>query len=257
MRLLLKLWVKTMNNKKHLLQTSLLCLTLTLAATSHAAKNDDDDDDDDKTEYLPYNETSTNGWSPIKDDQRHQIKTYSKKEDGRRYRSFKVQGILNGSLEAAARCQFDIDNLTSWYMNAIESKLLKRVSDTEYYFYFRLKMPLGVPERDIVVHATVQPYSTKTGFLGISYSAAPDFIPPKPGVVRFPAYETSTKLIPLGENKVEEHMEGYVEPGGAYMPTWLINYAQRRLPYANMLGRQRVIAKCAASDSPIPFKYKE
>ena len=59
------------------------------------------------------------------------------------------------------------------------------------------------------------------------------------------------------ENKVEEHMEGYVEPGGAYMPTWLINYAQRRLPYANMLGRQRVIAKCAASDSPIPFKYKE
>ena len=52
-------------------------------------------------------------------------------------------------------------------------------------------------------------------------------------------------------------MEGYVEPGGAYMPTWLINYAQRRLPYANMLGRQRVIAKCAASDSPIPFKYKE
>ena len=97
-------------------------------------------------------------------------------------------------------------------MNAIESKLLKRVSDTEYYFYFRLKMPLGVPERDIVVHATVQPYSTKTGFLGISYSAAPDFIPPKPGVVRFPAYETSTKLIPLGENKVEEHMEGYVEP---------------------------------------------
>jgi hypothetical protein len=24
-----------------------------------------------------------------------------------------------------------------------------------------------------------------------------------------------------------------------------------------MLGRQRVIAKCAASDSPIPFKYKE
>ena len=31
-----------MNNKKHLLQTSLLCLTLTLAATSHAAKNDDE-----------------------------------------------------------------------------------------------------------------------------------------------------------------------------------------------------------------------
>lgn len=254
MRLLLKLSVKTMNNKKHVLQTSLLCLTLALAATSHAAKSDDDDD---KTEYLPYNEKMVKEWSLIKDDQRHQIKTYSKQEDSRRYRSFKVQGMLNGSLEAVARCQFDIDNLTTWYMNAIEAKLLKRVSDTEYYFYFRLKMPLGVPQRDVVVHAKVQPYSAKTGFLGISYSAEPDFIPAKPSVVRMPAYETSTKLIPLGAEKVEENMEGYVDPGGGNMPTWLINYAQRRLPYANMLGRQRVIDKCAASDSPIPFKYKE
>jgi hypothetical protein len=126
-----------MNNNKNWLRTSALCLALAVAATSHAAKNDDDDD---KTEYLPYNAKAVKEWSLIKDDQRHQIKTYSKQEDNRRYRSFKVQGILNGSLEAAARCQFDIDNLTNWYMNAIESKLLKRVSDTEYYFYFRLKI---------------------------------------------------------------------------------------------------------------------
>jgi hypothetical protein len=180
-----------------LLRTSLLCLTLA-ATTSHAAKNDDDDD---KTEYLPYNAKAVKEWSLIKDDQRHQIKTYSKQEDNRRYRSFKVQGILNGSLEAAARCQFDIDNLTNWYMNAIESKLLKRVSDTEYYFYFRLKMPLGVPHRDVIIHANVQPYSAKTGFLAITYTAAPDFIPVKPGVVRVPAYETSIKLTPLGQTK--------------------------------------------------------
>jgi hypothetical protein len=243
-----------MNNNKNWLRTSALCLALAVAATSHAAKNDDDDD---KTEYLPYNAKAVKEWSLIKDDQRHQIKTYSKQEDNRRYRSFKVQGILNGSLEAAARCQFDIDNLTNWYMNAIESKLLKRVSDTEYYFYFRLKMPLGVPHRDVIIHANVQPYSAKTGFLAITYTAAPDFIPVKPGVVRVPAYETSIKLTPLGADKVEEHLEGYVDPGGSGMPTWLVNHVQRRTPYANMLGRQRVIAKCAASDSPVPFKYKE
>jgi hypothetical protein len=243
-----------MNNNKSLLRTSLLCLTLALATTGHAAKNDDDDD---KTDYLPYNEKAAKEWSLIKEDQRHQIKTYSKQEDNHRYRSFKVQGILNGSLEAAARCQFDIEGLTTWYMNATESKLLKRVSDTEYYFYFRVKMPLGVPHRDVVVHANVQPYSTKTGFLGITYSAAPDFIPAKPGVVRMPAYETSIKLTPLAADKVEEQLEGYADPGGAGLPTWLVNYAQRRAPYANMLGRQRAINKCAASDTPVAFKYKE
>ena len=220
-----------MNNNKSLLRTSLLCLVLAFATTSHAAKNDDDEDKD-KTEYLPYNEKAAKQWSLIKDDQRHQIKTYSKQEDNRRFRSFKVQGILNGSLEAAARCQFDIEGISSWYMNAADSKLLKRVSDTEYYFYFRVKMPLGVPHRDLVVHAKVQPYSTKTGFLGITYSAAPDFIPGKPGVIRMPAYETTIKLTPISADKVEEHLEGYVDPGGAGLPIWLVNYIQRRTPYA-------------------------
>lgn len=242
-----------MKNHKTFLQTSLLCLLLA-ATTSYAAKNDDDDD---TTEYLPYNEKVVKEWSLIKDDKRHQIKTFSKKEDGYRFRSFKVQGVLNGSLEAAARCQFDIENIPSWYMNVTEAKLLKRVSDTEYYFYFYVKMPFGVPHRDVVVRAKIQPYSTKTGFLAISYSAAPDFIPTKPGVIRMPAYETTTKFTPINENQTEEQLEGYVDPGGEGLPIWLVNYAQRRTPYSNMIGRQRVISKCAASDSPIPFKYKE
>ena len=241
-----------MSNHKTVLQTSLLCLAL-VATTSYAAKNDDDD----MTEYLPYNEKATKEWSLIKDDKRHKIKAYSKKEDGHRFRSFKVQGILNGSLEAAARCQFDIENIPSWYMNVTEAKLLKRVSDTEYYFYFYAKMPFGVPHRDVVVHAKIQPYSTKTGFLAISYSAAPDFIPIKSGVIRMPSYETITKLRPISEDQTEEQLEGYVDPGGEGLPVWLVNYAQRRTPYSNMIGRQRVISKCAASDSPIPFKYKE
>lgn len=238
---------------QNLLKTGLLCLALSLAIPGHAAKNEDDDD----TEYLPYDEKKASEWSLVKDDQLHQIKTYSKKEDNRRYRSFKVHGIMHGSLEAVARCLFNVEDMTSWYMNAVESELLKKVSDTEYYFYFRVKMPLGIPHRDAVVHAHVQPYNQKIGYLGVTYTAAPDYIPAKRGVVRMPAYEASIKLAPMGPDTVEESMEGYADPGGAGMPTWLVNYAQRRMPYANILGRQRVVAKCAASNSPIPFKYKE
>ncbi|PTQ90365.1 START domain-containing protein [Agitococcus lubricus] len=241
-----------MNKYNLFLKTSLLCLILA-TNTSYAAK----DGDDDTTEYLPYNEKTVKEWSLIKDDKRHQIKTYSKQEDNRRFRSFKVEGVLNGSLEAAARCQFDIENIPNWYMNVTEAKLLKRVSDTEYYFYFFIKMPFGVPNRDVIIHAKVHPYSSKTGFLGIVYSAAPDFIPTKPGVIRMPAYETSIKLKPAGNNETEEHMEGYVDPGGSGLPVWLVNHIQRRTPYANMLGRKRAITKCITSDTPVQFKYKE
>ena len=179
---------------------------------------------------------------------------HSKKEDGFRFRSFKIQGVLNGSLEAAARCQFDIEGIPSWYMNVTEAKLLKRVSDTEYYFYFYVKMPFGVPHRDVVVRAKIQPYSTKTGFLAVSYTAVPDFIPSKAGVIRMPAYETTTKFTPINENQTEEQLEGYVDPGGR-VPSWAANFVQHSAPYSVALGSLRMVKKdeYAKSNEPIPF----
>ncbi|PTQ87852.1 hypothetical protein [Agitococcus lubricus] len=232
----------------------ILGICLTLSATAWAAR----DDDDDSTEYLPYNTKNPQEWSLVKNDERHKIKTYSKQEDNYRYRSFKTHTIFDAPLEAVARCEFDVNNMTAWYMNAIESKMLQRVSDTEYYYYFRLKTPFGVPQRDAVVRATVTPYSERTGALIVNYTAAPDYIPIKPGVIRMPSYEMVLRMKPLTPKSVELIMEGYADPGGSgSMPKWLINYAQRRMPYANTLGRHRMIDKCAQSNSPIEFKYKE
>lgn len=229
------------------------CLSISLMSGAWAASDDDDD-----TDYLPYNTKNAQEWSLVKSDERHQIKTYSKQEDNHRYRSFKAVAVFDASLETVARCQFDIENMTSWYMNAVESKMLKRVSDTEYYYYFRLKAPFGVPQRDVAVKATITPYSEKTGTLSISYTAVPDFVPTKVGVVRMPAYEMVLRFKPIGTTQVEEVMEGYVDPDGAgTMPKWMINYVQRRMPYVNMLGKHRTLEKCARSDSPILFKYKE
>lgn len=234
-------------------QQTMTVLSLCLMSGAWAAS-----DDDDNTDYLPYNTKNAQDWSLVKNDERHQIKTYSKQEDNHRYRSFKAVAIFDAPLEAVARCQFDIDNMTSWYMNAIESKMLKRVSDTEYYYYFRLKAPFGVPQRDAAVRAIITPYSEKTGVLSISYSAVPDFVAAKAGVVRMPAYEMVLRFKPLSATTTEEVMEGYVDPGGAgTMPKWMINYVQRRMPYVNMLGKHRTIQKCINSDSPILFKYKE
>lgn len=220
-------------------------------AAAAYAKNDDDD-----TDYLPYANNKNGDWVLVRSDEIHHIKTYSKQEDNRRFRSFKAQSVFNVSLEASARCLFDIENMPSWYMNAVEAKMLKRVSDTEYYYYFRLKTPMGVPQRDVVVHAVIVPYSEKNGALTVTYNAAPDFIPARPDVVRMPAYEMVVKFRPLDDNTTEEEYEGYADPGGSNMPVWLTNYVQRRMPYLNMLGKHRALEKCAKSDSPIEFKYK-
>lgn len=196
-------------------------------------------------------------WILMRKDLRHNISTYFKREDDKQIRSFRAEGIYNNSLDAAARHQLDVNNYKNWFMNMEESILLKKVSNTEFYYYFKLKTPMGVtPYRDAVVNVKITPYNLTNGSLILRYTAVPDWLPPKPPLVRMPAFEVMTRLTPIEDNKVREETEGYANPGGS-VPTWMINYLQRQMPYNNLLGRQRDIPNYENLTSPTEFKYKE
>lgn len=210
----------------------------------------------DLSEFTSSASTVDAGWNLVKSDKRHNITTYYKREDNKRFRSFKAEAIYDASFEAAACHQFDMENYPRWFMNIEESRVLKRVSDTELYMYLKLKAPLGVPPRDVPLHVVITPYSSKTGALTISYSAVSDYLPVNPGIVRMAVYEVATRISPLESGKVREETEGYAEPGGA-APVWLVNYLQRQMPYANMLARSRDIPRYENGKIPCQFRYKE
>lgn len=198
----------------------------------------------------------TRDWQVVRKDARHNIVTYSKIEDGTPIRSFKAEAIYDNSFDAAARHQLDVDNYKNWFMNMEESRLLKKVSDTEFYYYFKLKAPLGVPPRDDIIHVKIEPLTSASGSLVIHYHAVPEWASAKPGIIRMPAYEVTTRLTPLGSNRVKEVTEGYAQPGGI-APSWLINYLQRQMPYNNLLGRTRDIPRYERITTPFPFRYTD
>ena len=69
---------------------ALLCLCLLLPAAPALAANGDDDLDELRTPL-------GNEWRLTRHDQRRNIKTWSRLEDGKRYRSFKVEAELEGT----------------------------------------------------------------------------------------------------------------------------------------------------------------
>ena len=73
-----------------------------------------------------------NQWVLVKNDQRRNIKTWAKQEDGKRYRSFKVEAILETNVESLARVLLDFDNYTRWFWKTREPKLIRQNSSTEY-----------------------------------------------------------------------------------------------------------------------------
>lgn len=223
-----------------------LMLALMVSGPALADRNDLDD-------LRSYNKDE---WILVKNDRRHQVVTYAKQEDNKRLRSFRQELTFDASIDAISKLLLDIENYPRWYHLNTESKMLKRISPTEFYYYQVFDAPPGTPDRDVVVHATIQPYSARTGALRLVLRAAPDQAPTQPGLVRMPAFEMVATYTPLGNGQIKGVTEGYADPGGN-APAWAINYVQRAAPYRNALSIRRVVKEYEDSTFAPPFRYKE
>jgi hypothetical protein len=163
-------------------------------------------------------------WLLIKSDTRHGIKTYAKQEEGKRVRSFKVDAVLEGSLENYIRMLLDAENFKRWYFQVSDSKLLKKVSPTEYMIYLVHKAPPGTPDRDAVLQIEFEPPTSERPYLLIKQRSLPGYIAEKPPYIRVKAEDIDIKAIVLADNKLRIEAEGFMDPGGndpvwAYAPT--------------------------------------
>ncbi len=230
-----------------------LCALSLCVNTVHAR----DDDDLDQLQMK-----LSNQWTLVKNDRMRQIKTYARLEDGKRYRSFKATVMMKDTKpETLVRFLLDFDNYHKWYWQVLESKLLKKVSPTEYYLYLVHKAPAGLPDRDVILHATVELQSATRNFMILKVEAVSDFIPPKPPLVRMVAEDLQFRFTPLESGDIFVEAEGYVDPGGN-VPSWAANFVQHSSPYSVALGSLRMVKKeeYIQSKEPIPFSvynYKD
>ncbi|PTQ88899.1 START domain-containing protein [Agitococcus lubricus] len=226
----------------------LLVLPLSLLifhAPAQAAKDDDLDELQTKL---------SNQWTLVKNDQRHGLKTYAKQEDGKRFRSFKVEAVMDGSMETFLRMITDFDNYKKWSWQALDSKLLKKVSPTEYYFYVTHDAPYGVPDRDVALRMVLEPQAPNKPYMTVKINAVPDYIPERPPYVRMQAEDMTCRVTPLPNGKLLVINEGYVDPGGN-MASWAINFVQRNGPYTTLLGMRRMLQQeeLVNAKTPLPF----
>jgi hypothetical protein len=223
-----------------------LCVGVSCLTNVYAKEDDDLDQLQSKL---------TSEWTLVKSDKLRQIKTYARLEDGKHYRSFKATVIMKDTKpEALVRFLLDFDSYHKWYWQVAESKLLKRVSPTEYYVYLVHKAPAGLPDRDVILHATIEPQSQSKNYITLKVQADPRYLPAKPPLVRMIAEDLSFKFTPLEGNDLLVESEGYVDPGGN-VPSWAANFVQHSAPYSVTLGSLRMVKKeeYTKSNEPTPF----
>lgn len=224
-----------------------LCLSLMIASVPAIALAERDLDD-----FRA--EAARNEWRLSKSDKLHQIKVYVKNEEGKNIRSFRVEAMLDAPLEVVARVQADVDSYIRWYFAVLEVKLLKKVSDKEFIFYMVHDAPIGTPDRDVILKATIEPMTTKKPFVVVKMTSIPDYAPARPPYVRMTAENYVVKLTPQGKDKTLLESEGFIDPGGT-APSWAVNFVQGKGPYTNMMGMQRMINLPQFRDAKTPLPY--
>jgi hypothetical protein len=188
-------------------------------------------------------EAARNEWRLSKSDKLHQIKV-----------SFRVEAMLDAPLDVVARVQADVDSYIRWYFAVLEVKLLKKVSDKEFIFYMVHDAPIGTPDRDVILKATIEPMTTKKPFVVVKMTSIPDYAPARPPYVRMTAENYVVKLTPQGKDKTLLESEGFIDPGGT-APSWAVNFVQGKGPYTNMMGMQRMINLPQFRDAKTPLPY--
>lgn len=230
-------------------------LSMALAAVALAGSlpavslADTDDDLDELRGISAYSE-----WQLVKNDARRNIKAWTKREDGKSVRSFKLDYLVDAPFMTLARVYLDIESYTRWFWTVREARILKKVSPTEFYYYVQHDAPVTLPDRDAVIRVTVDPYTPRKGYGALKLKAVPDFIPPKPPLVRMDAEDMVVKFTPIDKDQVRVEVEGFIDPGGL-APSWAINAVQRQAPYYTVLGLQRMVQlpQYREAKGPLPF----
>ncbi|RZU38405.1 hypothetical protein EV700_2336 [Fluviicoccus keumensis] len=199
-----------------------------------------------------------NDWRLIKQDRQRQIRTYAKLEDNKNIRSFKVEGILNTRMETIARVLLDFPNYNKWYWEVMESRQLKQTSPTDYHIYIIHRAPYGLPNRDVILRATLELQNRDRNFVVLKVKADPDYMPEVPKLVRMPAEDMTIRFTPLPGQRVMVEAEGFIDPGGK-VPSWDANLIQRNAPYTVIMGFQRMVLReeYRNSNTPIPFAVQD
>ncbi len=162
---------------------------------------------------------SNPGWL-LKND-KDNVKVFYKKTES--IQEVKLVTSLKTTLSGMVDLLSEVENYPTWGYKVVESRLLKRVSDTEMYYYTRLDFPWPLADRDLVMHTILEQDPTTHRVMSTS-TAAPNYLPEVPDIVRITDARTQWLLVPGQDGWVYVEYFLHTNPGGN-IPDWAVNMA--------------------------------
>lgn len=174
-------------------------------------------------------------WKLKKD--KNDILVYTKSVDSSKIKAYKVEMIIESSLDKVKDIIIDGDQLHDWNYKAVDSKLLEKTSENKYLIWMAFDLPWPLRNRDVVISLSLKRISKDA--LRIDIVGASDRYKVQEDYLRITDFEGYWLLEQKGEKvKITHQMHG--DPSGN-LPSWFINSTIARAPYYNFKAlRERV-----------------
>jgi hypothetical protein len=147
---------------------------------------------------------------------------------------------IKASVDDVIQLLSKFDNYTKWMYKCSESKLLKRVSETEYYVYTVTDAPWPVSDRDLI--SKVNAEKKADGTVSLKLTGVKDYIPVKPDKVRVPRFSGLWQASPKSNGMVEVTYQLESDPGGS-LPDWVANATATDIPYFTLYEMKKLLEK--------------
>jgi hypothetical protein len=179
--------------------------------------------------FLPWSLQAQENWILEKD--KDGIRVYTRKSEHSKFNEVKVECLINGTISELIAVIFDIENHVNWVYNTKSAYIIKRISDSELYFYTEISSPWPFRNRDAIAHIKTWKDSLTNEVL-VEANSVPDYLQRKQDIVRIPSSRVKWTISPLNNQSVKVTYYMEADPGGS-VPAWLINLFVSKGPFTS------------------------
>lgn len=187
-------------------------------------------------------------WRAIFSDQG--LTVYSRRIPGSNVLAFGAKGELQAPIDQIMEVMRRVEIVGEWMPDIREKFTLEVKSDVEVVTYSINRLPFPFSDRELILHNSVHLDKVRKYIVLDMRSIDFDGCPVKKGAVRANLNCGEMMVRPVGLRKTEVALLMYVDPKG-FIPAWLVNRVQRRLPYNFLKALEKKAAVTEFEPRPV------
>ncbi len=192
-----------------------------------------------------------NGGSWILKKEEKGVQVFVREVPGSKIKELKFSTVIQSRLSSVAALLLDLQHFDDWSYGSKSTKLVKRISESEFYYHAEIQFPWPMNNRDLVLHSKLT-QDEKDYSIVQKISAVKGMVPTSKNRVRIEFADLRWQIKSLPGTKVAIDYLMKTDPGGN-LPPWMVNLAADQGPLQTVLRFREMLAQDKFKNAKVSF----